>query len=556
MTKITRWFPEAIVFGGIFTILLMLCTPDMTWINTDCDGPHYIYSAKYLYPAHKTSAPLFLLLGHLFLMIPYGLDAWRMALMSVLASSVTAVFVYLTVRHFTGNRWYSLLGSVIWGTSALAISQSTIIETYALVTMFGVMAYYFSLKKKWLLTALCLGAGGAVHHLILIPLVVILVFNKDIRKWKYIGVMASFLLFYLYIPLTNREPYMWFSGSNLETNFFVDNLSTMLMLVGGLAIWDIPKRILDTIGLVGTSLTLSALIILWWIFKGDKRTFYKQPLFWLLLVPILYYAIDLAPQTYVYALPAIAFGAIATGIALPKLNRRWITALVLISTLAIAGYNINYFDIGRTLDPNLEARQFYDNELPAVPDGEILLSQQGWEWAMVYLYNREEGRDIIPVCAGTLPSPNYQQQLDDWGINYTVNKDEPLRVMSTNIALSIVDQNENVWTTLGTDTRNYGAEIVPAEENREGLVNIPQTITDGSYDMQWRWKPSNPYDIITGAIEVNEWVWIVFSNYTVLTFVMMATIGAVPVWIVYQFVIKKRKWSIGKMKDTISGGMK
>jgi len=480
-------------------------------------------------------------------MIPLGLDAWRMALISVLASTVTAVFIIAAIRHHTGNRWYAVLGALVWGASALMISQSTIVESYALVTMFGVGAYYFSLKKRWVLTALFLGAGGAVHHLILIPLVVILLANKsEFLKWRYIGIMACFLLFYLYIPITNREPYMWHSGEGFGWSFIVDNASTATMLIGGLAIWDVPKRIIDTMGVLGVSLGLALIPIVWWAFRGRTNKWYKEPLVWLFVLPVGYYCTDLAPQTYCYSLPSIAFGAIITGIALQKMEKRHLAYAVAIGAVALLGYNTYAFDIGHKLDPNMEARRFYDEELSKMPDGEILLTQQGWEWAMVYPYNKEEGRNIIPVCAGTLPSVLYQDQLREQGIAFEVNKDDKLVAMSTNIALSIIDMNENVWTTLPTDAANYGAEVVPAKEHREQLINIPKTITDGSMDMVWQWKPSNPYSIITGSIEVKEWTWIVFSNYTVLTFTMMGMIGAVPMWIAWQVLIKKRKWSASK----------
>lgn len=944
MSVLRRYWAEILVVGTVFGVLLMCTASDIVWVNTDCDGPHYIYSAKYLYPAHKTSAPLYLLLSHFFLKIPFGMDAWRMALVSVLASTATAVFIIAAIRHFTVSRWYGVLGALVWGGSALMISQSTIVESYALVTMFGVGAYYFSLKKRWVLTALFLGAGGAVHHLILIPIVVILLANRgEFLKWRYIGIMASFLLFYLYIPITNREPYMWLSGEGTGTNFFVDNFSTMMMLVGGLAIWDVPKRLIDTLGVLGVSLGLALIPIVWWMLRGRTVKWYKEPLVWLFGLPVAYYCFpagtkiitrgknehakwpdkisrtarsieelvlgdevlsynestgekewkrvtktykrtaknfvllklsngnelrctdehpvgvnrrgritwvpankvkkgdevvqayyhnwqrrianvqskgktveeifgeeigakhrennrkshigskgnpikpstesrlkmrlshlgqkptkeqrrkqsismkkrwrddheygervrtksnatirarwkndpefaqrrlaelirgqkykgrmtkpekilsyilrvtcphefrydgngklgligrhapdfvnvngkkkvievfgcyhhnctqcghgdavisgtpadkgrerdarkmrnyeklgydcltiwshelevkpnrdavvkrvkdfvynpdaevthvlsvkkyeeeqpvynidvednhnyfahgilvhnctDLAPQTAVYVFPAIAFGAIITGIALQRLESRHLAYAVAIGAVALLGYHTYAFDIGHKLDPNMEARRFYDEELSKVPDGEILLTQQGWEWAMVYPYNKEEGRNIVPVCAGTLPSTMYQEQLRDWGIAFEVNEADSLRVKSTNIALSIIDSNENVWTTIPTDAANYGAMVVPAKEHREQLINIPKTITDGSMDMVWQWKPSNPYSIITGSIEVEEWTWIVFSNYTVLTFIMMGSIGAVPMWVAWQVLIKKRGWSAKK----------
>jgi len=580
LSSIRRYWPELLAFGGIFGVLTLLCMPDFSWINTDCDGPHYVYSAKYLYPAHKTSAPLFLLLGHLFLLIPLGMDAWRMAMLSVTASTATAVFIYLITRSYILShpvsldsnkyvgmiipsrligyseegkrhkenraRLFGIIAALIWGSGALVISQSTIIESYALVSLFGAAAFYFSLKKRWVLTVCILGLGLATHHLILVPILVIILANSGIRKWRYAGLLSVFLLFYLYVPITNREPYMWLSGGNEGTNFLADNLSTAMMLVGGLAIWDIPKRIIDTIGVVGVSMGVAVVPIIWWVLKGRTGRWYREPLLWLFGLPILYYAVDLAPQTYVYVMPAIAFGAIIAGISLHRMNRKMLTALVLAGVVVLLGFNTYYFDIGRTLDPSLSARQYYDNELPKVPDGEILLTQQGWEWAMVYLYNEEEGRDIVPICAGSLPSADYQQQLRDWGVAFAVNKDDPLSTQSTNIAYSIVEQNDNVWTTVPTDPKTFGAEIVVAKGNTEYLTNIPKTITDGSVDTVWQWKPSNPYDIITGSIEVDEWVWITFSNYNVQTMTMLGVIGSVPMWVLYMVFIRKKKWTLRK----------
>ena len=67
---IKQYWAELLVFGTILVVLLIDAAPDYTWINTDCDGIHYTYAAKYMVPAHKTSAPLFLLLGRLFLWLP------------------------------------------------------------------------------------------------------------------------------------------------------------------------------------------------------------------------------------------------------------------------------------------------------------------------------------------------------------------------------------------------------------------------------------------------------------------------------------------------------
>jgi hypothetical protein len=470
-----------------------------------------------------------------------------------------------------------LLGTLVYGGSALVISQSIIIETYALVTMFGVMAYYFSLRKNWFAVALCLGAGGAVHHLIGITIAVLFIAHKEFRKWKYLGTMAAFLIFYIYVPLTNRPPYMWEQpAANIGQwfkNFFVDNMGTAIMLIGGLSIWDVPKRILDMLGQIGVSFTLGLIPLvaaLW------NRKLWKEPLFWLVILPIGYYCTNLAPQTSVYLMPSIAFGAILVGVGLKKLQGLWgssklvlwkayaiavLPVLVLVSSVGMMGYNANYFDIGRTLDKNLSATQFYEQELSKIPDGQILLTQQGWEWTMVFLYNKEEGRNIIPACTGMLPSVVYRDMLQAQGVNVVDYPDENMSTRPTLIGESIFRLNDNVWSTISTDPATYGATVIPVKQNGSFVAEVsynkgyyyegkallmmsPKSITDGTMDMQWQFKPSNPYDIMTGSIEVKQWIWIVFSNYSVLTMTMMALVGAVPCWIFYMKFMKKKKFQL------------
>ena len=48
---------------------------------------------------------------------------------------------------------------------------------------------------------------------------------------------------------------------------------------------------------------------------------------------------------------------------------------------------------------------------------------------------------------------------------------------------------------------------------------------------------------------MDEWVWIVFSNYNVQTMVMLGVIGFVPVWVLYMMFVRKKKWSLRKVKE-------
>jgi len=382
--------------------------------------------------------------------------------------------------------------------------------------------------------ALMLGEGLAVHHLIGVTIIVLFVAYKGLRKWKYVGVVAAFLLFYLYIPITAaRTPIdMW--GNTTLGSFFRDNVSTVLMLWGGLSIWDLPKRVLDAIGVLGVSLGLALMPV---VYFSWKRKWYKEPLIWLLMLPVIYYCTNLAPQTYCYMLPAIGFGAVIAGIGLARMRPCWKWA-VLVCAIGLLAFNANYLDIGRTLDPDLSASKYYYEELNKVPDGEILLPQYDWEWAAIFPYNKENNRNIIPVCIGTLLSPLYQTQLKTQGVKLIDYQEGPIDSRSALITSSIVKLNDNVWTTQPTTPETYGTVIVPTN-NRQNIFEVaPNT------EPKIQWKPSNPYNIITGVIEIEKWKWITFSNYSCLMFGMLAVIGGVPTWIGWNLIVRRKKWSL------------
>ena len=536
--RLREHWPGLLAVAVVLAANLIDLAPDVTWINTDADGPHYVYSAKYLMPAHKTSAPLFLLLGHVFLWIPYGTEFWRMGLMSVIATAITAWYVYLLTRHYAPERGRSMgaIAAFCYGTSALVLSQGTIVETYALVTMFGVAGWYYALKGRWGLTAAMFGAGGAVHHLIAFPLIAALVAFRPFRQWRYILTMAGFLMFYLYLPVTNRPPYMWHQpNASLAGDFLADNGSTLAMLGGGLSIWDLPKRLLDAGGLV--LLSMPWIVAAIWTFRQHRA------LMWLTVLPIVYYVSNLAPQTYVYVIAAVPFATVAAFAALAH-HWRFVKRYMLTALVVFSGMTVWAGDIGRTLDPEMSAVKFRQ-ELDRIPDGDILLAQQGWEWAIVFPYNADKGRNITSICVGTLPSAPYRRDnLDARGIRYEVPVTDRIDT-STEIAQSIVRLNGRVWTTMPTMPRTYGATVIPARGNEWvfGEPTRPVSITDGSRDMQWQWRPSHPYDIITGAVEVTDWTYITFSNYSVMFFVMLAVVAYAPVWF-YQralYAYRKRK---------------
>lgn len=529
-----KYWLEIIVFGAIAGVLITCCAPLPTWMNTDSDGIHYVYASKYLYPSHKQGAPLYTLIGHLFLYLPIGSEFWRMALISVIAGILGSILVYLIVRYKTSNKYYGIVGALIYGGSALAISQNTIVEAYPIVTTACLAVYYFAVKGKWTTAAIFTGLGLALHPTALIILIPLVLYFKELHKWKRLAIILPFFLFYLYVPIVNRPPYMW-QESNSEggvLGFVKDAILTVKMLVGGLAVYDFPKRLLDGLGLVLINFTLGIvpIVVLFW---GKK--WFKNILVWLIAIPFIFFVTNLAIQTYVYFQFGIAFGAVAVGLGLAKMNKQWLWA-VFGCAVVMLGFNANYFDIGRTLDPNLSASKYYYEELDKVPDGQILMPYYGWEWAAIYSYNKNNDRNIIPVCIDTLVSPAYQKYLDENNIKYDDNKDESRVARQNHLALSIVELNDNVWTTRTTDAETYGCEVITAEGNEQYLIKVP-TEPAG----MWHWKPSNPYDIVTGAIEISDWKFITVSNYNMIFIFVWGGGFMYMTWLIMKFANKKPK---------------
>jgi hypothetical protein len=326
---------------------------------------------------------------------------------------------------------------------------------------------------------------------------------------------------------------MW--GNATLGNFFSNNISVFTMLVGQISIWDLPKRIFDTLGVLGISLGLAFIPIVWWIIK--QKTL-KNELLWLFILPILYYATDLAPQTSKYFEASIAWGAIIAVLMLSKVNWKWALPVCL-SALVLLGINGNAFDIGRTMDKNLAATEFYNKELPKIEDNGIFLTYAAWEWIETYYYNKEENKHIIPIVLGMLPNQTVRDMLRAKGVNL----DDGLGIEDNNIrqveiGLSIIADNPNVWTSRPTQPEVYGAEIILAKGNES---EITKWRGSGEVNPTIQWKPSNPYDTISGSIEVEQWNFILKSNKTAMWLFVLAVGGFMVVWYVMTIIGKKSR---------------
>jgi hypothetical protein len=346
---------------------------------------------------------------------------------------------------------------------------------------------------------------------------------------------------------------MWFpdpSQSNTIVAFISDTITIVAMLVGQLSIWDLPKRILDTIGIVGVSISVITIIPIIYYFKKMGVT--RSLLFWLCVFPIGLFISELDMNTYDYVMMALPFLTIATCLGLNMMVENLAIGKVMryATLLFVVGFglfNFNYFDLGRTLDKNMGASRIFHDEFDKIPDGAIFMSNYVWEWEAIFKYNMDYGKNIYPICIDVLDSKSYRDELERNGIKVLVGTHENDSIRTKEEAKSIIALNDNVWTSVSTDPSTFTSVVVPANHNTDLIVYDEKGMLETAANPTMKWIPDNPYDIITTRIMMTKWVNVLFSNYNVRFFGLLALLG----YIINSLVFNRRMIGFSRKPKTV-----
>lgn len=400
MTLSMRHLPYIGVAILAFIYLASLTGQYMTWVNADHDATNYIISAKYLRLSHPTGAPLFNLMNAGLIRITPGSDYFALAIWSAVFSGLTAGLLFKMTKN--------LLVPGVFLASATVVSQSTIVEAYAVITFLMVLAYYFHTKDMHRAKYIAIAVGLAIHHL---PILLIPPFfawdylnGKDRRNVLFV-LLA--LPWYLYIPIFNREPYIWIKGNYLKA--YIDYFGAQGGLLGGLAIWP-PENLIMRMKDI-TVITLAGFgAAIPFIFLGMRERFRNKD--WLLpiifVIPAAYYFTMLTSNAYIYMLPVFAYGSLLlTG---GKIYSRIIIAVGIVTLLII---NAQAYDIGNNLDPEYVAQAYYDRleELPG--DAVIYTYLNGWERGAIWLHNEDFGTNQRSVSKLWISETDRDQRIRD-----------------------------------------------------------------------------------------------------------------------------------------------
>ncbi len=319
---VKRYWLHLLVLIGACTYFLWMTAPNITWVNADCDGTIYLNSAKHAVLSFAQGSPLYNMLNWVVVRIPIGTEFWRLSAVSAISAGITCLLLFVIARKYTPSKIKALVAPLVYCASGVVVSQATILDSYSLTTMLTVLTFYLHLQGKIRSKYTVLALGIGIHHLILFPLAFIWLADvvkrhkakqKMFRPAMFIPALG--LLFYAWIFAINRPPYYLISGDSIRDYliYFFGQGS----LIGGLAMSsfnDVLRRIQDASLILSLGFGLSTLMIFPTIWRNFKArgvgAIDNQVLVLLYLAPIIYYAVDKDPQTYVYTIISFAFGGL------------------------------------------------------------------------------------------------------------------------------------------------------------------------------------------------------------------------------------------------------
>ena len=249
-SKLKKYYPE---LTGLIVFITYLFTLASTVVQIDAGELATVQATLGI--AHPTGYPLFTLIGHLFLLLPFFTKIYLTNLLASIWCSLAVVlfirnsefiFSRIALRHNTQNTnsnnkkskseiasgnfqesvkiFASILGGLVLAYSKTFWAQSTSVEVYSLqiflfnlIIFFLLRAYYSPDGQKthsfqvWILTSIALALGFSNHMttLLILPGLAFLFYKKEGISTKSLIVVLKmivlFLLiltaFYLYLPI-------------------------------------------------------------------------------------------------------------------------------------------------------------------------------------------------------------------------------------------------------------------------------------------------------------------------------------------------------------------
>ncbi len=397
MSTFVRKYQTPIILGLIALVYyLVLCAKTATWVFTGTDNGDWMAAAVTWMVPQPYGSPLYIVLCRVLYYIPGDLALKLTIGLSVIPAAITISFVYLIVKHLTKNTWVGVTSALVTLSSAVFLSQSTILEEYALAVMFMTIAFYAYVKEWKYRTAIFMGLGVAVH---IVCLMIAAFWALADRRWRYwffkpvITFLAVGGVPYLLIPLLMYLDTPRFLIGEFSLQNLVGYWSTTTRAVAGtISIFEAPRRLSEFGRIFVMSFGLALVPLLHNIYKPLTRTVA------VLLATIMFvawYAIScIDPSTYTFFTFLTPSVAILSGIAMAKMKSQHVM-VVLAGACVLMAVNAIFLNADVLTKQNPKATT-YLTDLRALPDESLVVTiTGGYSLSLFYVIN--DGKELTPV---------------------------------------------------------------------------------------------------------------------------------------------------------------
>ena len=397
------------VFLVAATYYSILSARSYTWVFASSDSGDWLATSNMWFVPQPYGSPLYILLMRLLGTLPGDTVIWATILLSVLPSAVTVALVYLIVNKLVNRKVIATVSALVLLGSAVFLTQSTILEEYALATMLMTLGFWTYLSGQRYRTAICWGLAASVHVFVLGAILfwLIIEWRKYLKPLAVITVpivvaFYGFILLLMYLD----TPRLLAGGLNLYS------LKQYLTITGGailgqLSIFEAPKRLL----LTGRLLLMSFGLALAPLAKCVKKPIAKPiaVMLGIILWTLWYQITCLDPLSWTFLTYASPFIAVLVGVGLSKLGAAHLK-YVTVGALALIAVNAVFLNANTLTNEKPLATTYY-TALQELPDGSIVLCEPG-AYSLGLYYAMSEGKGLIPLVY-----PYIGHTGDAWGFD-------------------------------------------------------------------------------------------------------------------------------------------
>lgn len=401
MKKLTIKYGYLIIGILAFFYYLALCAKSWTWVFTSSDSGDWIASSIWWFNSQPYGSPLYVLLGHLMnWLFPDHLVLALTIGLSVVPASITVATTYLIIKKLT-NIKYAFIGVVILLSSAIFLTQSTILEEYALSCMFITLAYYFYILEKRKLTVLMLALGTAVHAIAgLISLIWLISHSGMLKEWfKTYWKQKTFWIYVVFGILPYSMVLILMAMDNPK--ILAGNLTFMGILnyigatgtIGTISWYETFKRILPFLGFMCLCLGLAIVPFISMLKKFSVK--HIQTAILTVVTCMWLYATNSDPNTWTFLYLGIPIMVILAILGLRNL-KHYHTKIVLTFSVVMLIFN-SFFLNADVLTKEYPVASKFEKSTIDLPDGSVVLTLMSGGYLLGLLRMQAGGKNIIPL---------------------------------------------------------------------------------------------------------------------------------------------------------------